>query len=187
MKEAHRKNISKSLTGRVLSESHKEAISKAKMGHKVSEETRLKMILGRKKNGFWAKHNLSRHPLYRVWSAMMARCHNPNDRAYKWYGARGISVCERWHDVSKFIEDVSPIHSMGSSMDRFNNDGNYELQNIRFVSRKVNMRNIRANKLVTFKGETRALAEWTDILALNYKTVWDRLKRGWSVERSFTS
>ena len=52
------------------------------------------------------RHGLSGHPLYPVWYQMMRRCYNPESRAYRWYGGRGIKVCGRWHDVKFFIEDI---------------------------------------------------------------------------------
>lgn len=75
-------------------------------------------------------HNLSAHPLYHTWENMRARCNNPNLDAYKWYGARGITVCERWNNFAKFVEDMGE-RPEGMTLDRKNNSGNYEPGNCR--------------------------------------------------------
>lgn len=86
------------------------------------------------------KHGLWNHPLYGTWRAMMNRCYNPNDKRYATYGGRGISVCERWHDVGNFIADMSP-RPEGLTLDRTDNNGNYELTNCRWVDMLTQARN----------------------------------------------
>jgi len=80
-------------------------------------------------------HGLSRHPLYGPWKAMLSRCENPDDKSYADYGGRGISVCKRWHDPKNFISDIE--NSIGSRptgrvLDRINNNGNYEQNNVKW-------------------------------------------------------
>lgn len=67
----------------------------------------------------------SSHRLYSVWMGMKARCDNPKNSNYKWYGARGIKVCERWYDFKLFLEDVETWYEPGLTLDRTDNDGNY--------------------------------------------------------------
>lgn len=81
---------------------------------------------------------------------MMARCYNPKASGYPRYGARGIAVCERWHDVNAFIADMSP-RPPGGTLDRINNDGPYSLENVRWASMTTQSRNRRSNKLTEAK------------------------------------
>ena len=74
---------------------------------------------------------------------MRNKCTNPNHTAYKWYGARGIGVCKRWDDFAAFLEDVGEPPGPGYSLDRIENDGNYEPGNVRWATRSQQMRNRR--------------------------------------------
>lgn len=88
-------------------------------------------------------HNLTHHKIYNVWRQMVDRCSKPKHISYKNYGARGIKVCERWNDVSNFIEDMFPSFKDGLSLDRINPNGNYELSNCRWATKNVQSRNTR--------------------------------------------
>lgn len=90
-------------------------------------------------------HGLSKHPLYGIWKQMLKRCEDRNDIGYKYYGERGIIVCERWHDLKNFIEDMSPRPSLNHSLDRKHNDGNYEKSNCKWATAKEQLLNRRIN------------------------------------------
>jgi len=82
-------------------------------------------------------------PEYRTWDGMKERCRNPNHKAYANYGGRGISVCERWLDFESFLLDMGRRPSPTHSIDRINNDGNYEPGNCRWATRDEQNRNQR--------------------------------------------
>ena len=76
------------------------------------------------------RHPAVKGPEHQAWANMIQRCTNPNNRAYKWYGARGITVCERWrYSFSAFYEDMGKRTSNLHSLERVNNNGNYEPSN----------------------------------------------------------
>lgn len=82
-------------------------------------------------------HGKTRHYLFNTWNMMLQRCENPDFHKYPSYGGRGIKVCERWHDVSLFIEDIERElgqRPAGYTLDREDNDGDYEPGNVRWAS-----------------------------------------------------
>ena len=81
-----------------------------------------------------------------MWSKMKDRCYNPNVKAYKWYGARGIRVCNRWLDINKFIEDMYASFKEGLTIERMDNDGNYEPSNCTWATRSAQAINKRYKK-----------------------------------------
>lgn len=89
-------------------------------------------------------HNLSKHRLYKTWIGMIKRCTDKKSSSYKNYGARGITVCDRWLSVKNFIEDMNDAFQEGLSLDRINPNGNYEPSNCRWASREIQNRNTRA-------------------------------------------
>lgn len=129
------------------------------------------------------KHGLRYNCLYQVWNNMMARCYRKNTCGYPLYGARGISVCDRWHKVENFIEDLSPMPDEKSEIDRIDNDGNYEPSNVRWVSRKENARNTRKTIFVEYQGRRMCLGEAAEISGIGYDVLRGRYRRGSKIFR----
>ena len=127
-------------------------------------------------------------PEFRIWSTMKERCHNPNNKSYKDYGGRGVSVCEKWrNDFSAFLSDVGRRPSKEYTLDRWpNNDGNYEPGNFRWATRIEQANNKRTTVLVTYKGQTKPLSTWCRELGLSYSLMRDRINsKKWTADKSF--
>ena len=129
-------------------------------------------------------HGMTGTPIYRIWGSMLKRCRNSNDPNYHRYGGRGIAVCDRWLSFENFLLDMGE-RPEGLTLDRANNDGDYEPGNCRWVTRLEQMNNTRRNKLVFFEGETKTLAQWCREKGLNYNKAKHRLNRGWEPEKAF--
>jgi hypothetical protein len=133
-------------------------------------------------------HGLSQTPEYSVWADMLVRCHNPNHKHFARYGGRGIKVCDRWRNSCQaFISDVGTRPSRLHTLDRINNDGDYEPSNVRWATQKQQCRNTSRNVLLTFNGETRCIAEWSEVTGINRVTIADRLRRKLPVEAVLTN
>jgi hypothetical protein len=131
-------------------------------------------------------HGMHRTPEYRAWQKMRQRCSNPKCQRYDRYGARGIRVCERWRSFEAFFEDMGHRPSPRHSLDRIDNDGNYEPGNCRWATRAEQNRNRGDNRLVTFGGLTMTVAEWARTVGVHVRTLYCRLANGWSIEDSLT-
>lgn len=92
-------------------------------------------------------HGRSGTPEYRTWQAIIQRCTNPKDRAYQYYGARGVKICERWRNsFAAFLADMGPKPGRSYSIDRIDEDGNYEPGNCRWVTISANSRRAHLGK-----------------------------------------
>jgi hypothetical protein len=129
-------------------------------------------------------------PLHAVWRAMLARCENPKQNRYHHYGGRGITVCPEWHDYTRFRSWASRTgYRKGLQLDRLDNDGNYAPSNCAWRSPKDQQRNRRNNRIITFQGVSKPLAEWADDprCVVAYKVLWERLEDGWDFAAALTT
>ena len=132
------------------------------------------------KHGFAGRS--TQHPLYNIWAGIMDRCHNQSARDYYLYGGRGISVCERWKHIENFIADMGDRH-YGRSIDRINNDGNYEPRNCRWATIKQQSNNRRTNHILKFKGKSQTMQAWSEEIGVNKNTLYGRTRKGWSMKK----
>lgn len=92
-------------------------------------------------------HGCSLSKEYYAWAAIKQRCYNPKHNAYKNYGGRGITVCERWlNSFDNFLADMGEAPSKNHSIDRINNEGNYEPENCRWATAKQQANNKRCSR-----------------------------------------
>lgn len=131
------------------------------------------------------KHGKSHTPEYLTWKSMRERCGNPNVLNYHRWGGRGIRVCPEWDDFDLFLAHVGPRPSSRHSLDRINNDGNYEPGNVRWATDAEQGRNMVRNHWIEFRGERMIQQDWADRLGIAGCTLRKRLKR-WTLERALT-
>lgn len=134
------------------------------------------------------KHGKRHSKLYPIWVAIKMRCENPNNTAYKNYGARGITVCDEWkNNFGSFYEwsirngyDEN-AKFMRCTIDRIDNNGNYEPGNCRWISMKKQCNNRRSNIFLEYNNEKHTVAEWSEIIGVSCPVLYARIKKGWSV------
>ncbi len=131
------------------------------------------------------KHGASGTQTYRVWHAMIQRCRNPQDPSWADYGGRGITVCDRWRDYAVFMGDMGP-RPRGATLEREDVDGGYSPENCRWATPREQANNRRTNRLVTYQGATRTLADWARAVGLRKGCLQQRIAAGWPVERALT-
>lgn len=131
-------------------------------------------------------HGLSHTRTHRIYLLMIDRCSRPSANQYPNYGGRGIKVCERWlSGFDAFFEDMGHPPTERHSIDRINNDGNYEPSNCRWATSREQGRNRRGLLMVNFKGSQVCLKEACEALDLHYGTVHSRIRKwGWSPEEA---
>jgi hypothetical protein len=122
-------------------------------------------------------HNLSKTRIYKTWQGMKKRIFNPNDTRFANYGGRGIKICDEWLDFEKFyMWSISNGYSKNLTIDRIDNNGNYEPNNCRWVDMKTQSRNRSSNILITIGNTTKCLIEWCELFNLKYTMVHARYK-----------
>jgi hypothetical protein len=124
--------------------------------------------------------------LYQIWAQMKRRCDLPTHEAYPDYGGRGIRVCREWSNSFEAFEDwaINSGYSDDLTIDRRNNDGNYEPGNCRWLDRKGQANNRRSSRIVSYLDMDMTLAELSNCSGIGESTLADRLDRGMSVDRA---
>jgi hypothetical protein len=129
-----------------------------------------------------------KNPLNGIWRNMLDRCYNVNHISYKSYGARGITVCDRWLNLYNFCEDMGERLSLAHSIDRIDNSLGYFKENCTWATNKEQARNRRNNKVITVNGVSKLLCEWADEFGISSDTINKRIVvYGWSAVRAVTS
>lgn len=139
-------------------------------------------------------HGLSRDEkgkktrLYRIWTGIKTRCFNPNVKEFSRYGGRGITLCEEWKDFKVFHDwAVANGYQDDLSIDRQNLDGNYQPDNCKWVTDKVQCINRSTSKFIEYKGELKTLSALAEEYSMSINCLYERLKRGWNIEKALTT
>lgn len=133
-------------------------------------------------------HGLSSHPAYHNWEQMIQRCNNPKKDNYHLYGGRGIKVCERWRNFANFIADMGEKPTTKHSIDRIDNDGNYEPSNCKWSTAKEQAQNRRPNSAIPiyeFDGIKAPLSEHCKRKGVKHGTALYRIRHNWGLENIF--
>jgi len=140
--------------------------------------------LATKKHGMASRIH-GEHWAYKIWQGMKQRCTNPNHKNYSDYGGRGIRICDAWMDsAEQFFADMGDRPSANHTIERIDNDGNYEPGNCRWASRAEQNENTRQTKLLTVNGQSLSISKWAMRMGVSRKLIRDRLRLGWSEERA---
>ena len=132
------------------------------------------------------KHGLYRTRSHMCWTNMLQRCTNPVCPTWKNYGARGITVCKRWLTFENFYADMGNPPTAKHSIDRIDNNGNYEPANCHWATKQEQCNNSRQNHLLTFQGRTQTLTQWAKETGLGIDRLRSRIRNSWSAERALT-
>ena len=138
------------------------------------------------------KHGEIKTRLYKVWNTMKQRCNDPNGKEYHRYGGRGIRVCDEWLTYTNFRDwamengyDKNAAYGK-CTLDRIDNDGNYEPSNCRWISLAEQCNNRVSRHTYTYRGETLTISEWSKRTGIAFHTLFYRIKKGWDENTIFT-
>lgn len=136
------------------------------------------------------KHGMIDTPVYKEWENMKARCYTKSSSRFNRYGARGIIVCDRWRNsFEAFYADVSILPNFGKegySLNRIDNDGNYEPNNVEWADKITQANNTSTNHYLTYSGKTQTIAQWAREYNIGSATLLYRVNAGWNIERALT-
>lgn len=133
----------------------------------------------------YVTHGSSGRPEYYIWNAMIQRCHNPNSRGFKDYGAKGIKVCKRWRLFANFFVDMGTRPSPKHSIERVKNKKGYSPENCRWATRVEQHRNRSDNHRLRIDGETITIAEWSERTGIPASVISKRIHvLGWDGRRA---
>lgn len=133
-------------------------------------------------------HNMTNTRIYRIWCNVKSRCTNSNIKQYKDYGGRGITVCDEWLNSFEAFYDWSIANGYAENLtiERIDVNGNYEPSNCKWATTKEQSLNRTDNHKLTCEGETKTIAEWSEITGIHRSTIESRLKAGLTIEQALS-
>lgn len=132
------------------------------------------------------KHGMTRTSTYHTWMGMKARCHSKTHKDYQYYGARGITVCERWRRSFKCFLDDMGLRPEGHTLDRIDNNAGYSPENCRWATTREQSNNRRNSLFIEYQGQPRPLVAVAAQLSFPYSLLRHRIKSGWPLERALS-
>lgn len=135
------------------------------------------------------KHNKTSTRLFRIWAGIKQRCYNVNREKYKNYGAKGITMCEDWKNNFNCFYNWATSNGYNDNLtiDRIDVNGNYEPKNCQWVNQQKQQNNRTNNHILEFNNQSYTINEWARITNIKRCTIKERLKRGWSIEKTLTT
>jgi hypothetical protein len=130
-------------------------------------------------------HGGSTSPSYTSWRAMKERCLNKKNKSYKYYGGRGVKVCDRWMKFENFYKDMGD-RPENKTLDRIDNNGDYCPENCEWSTRREQCNNRRCNHFIKFKGKRQTISQWSKELGFKRNLIGRRLAMGWSIKKTLT-
>ena len=130
-------------------------------------------------------HGMRYTKTYSSWVSMKVRCSDKNSSNWESYGGRGITVCSEWMLFKNFFADMGD-RPKDKTLDRINNNGNYNKRNCRWATKKQQDNNKRTNHLLMYNGKTQNITEWAEELNMKRYLIYNRLIMGWSIEKALT-
>jgi len=134
-------------------------------------------------------HGKSKTKLYKVYHSMKQRCYNPKSTGYEHYGGRGIIVCDEWLDnfIRFYNWAIETGYKEGLSINRINNNGNYEPDNCEWIYQKTQMLNTRRNRKCTYHNKNQTLSQWANEYGVNLNTLYSRINHGWDIDKALNT
>ncbi|MDP3322680.1 MAG: hypothetical protein Q8S71_03935 [Hydrogenophaga sp.] len=133
------------------------------------------------------KHGMHGTLTYSRWRSMMSRCYQVNASNYKYYGLKGIKVCQSWHEFYSFFLDMGECPDETMTLDRINNEGDYEKNNCRWATQAKQNSNRSSCVILTYNGVSKNVAEWAKDIGISANSINQRRYLGWSVEKILTT
>lgn len=131
---------------------------------------------------FKSTGSLWRTPEYRLWGYIKSRCYSPKNKSYRYYGGRGIRVCDEWRNSFEAFLAYIGKKPKGAEFDRIDNNGDYKPGNVRWATRTEQNRNRRTTRFLTANGVTQCVQAWANQLGVSSKAIRQRIANGWTVE-----
>lgn len=133
------------------------------------------------------KHGKTNTYIYHIWSSMTQRCTNPNNKSYYLYGARGITICDRWKQFENFFNDMGERPTNKHQIERINNNQGYYQSNCKWATPEEQGSNKRNNHMISFRDKTQCVSKWSRDTGIHEQTLWRRIKLGWSTKKLLTT
>lgn len=135
------------------------------------------------------KHGHYNERLYKIWFDMKRRCYNNNRKAYKYYGAKGITVCKEWLNSYNNFHNWALSHGYNNNLtlERIDFNGNYCPENCKWIPQSEQTQNSSHNHFITFNNKTLTISQWSKEIGIAPKTIRERLNKGWNIKKVLSS